>query len=78
MFYSNNLIYLFYAFSIIITFSLGLFPVMGYAAMNVRPDLLNIYENHFVPLGERLIPGLNGFLSGVLLGLEEGSDFFDR
>jgi hypothetical protein len=51
---------------------------MGYAAMNVRPDLLNIYENHFVPLGERLIPGLNGFLSGVLLGLEEGSDFFDR
>lgn len=59
-------------------FYLGLFPVMGYAAMNVRPDLLNIYENHFVPLGERLIPGLNGFLSGVLLGLEEGSDFFDR
>ncbi|XP_050520180.1 protein dopey-1 homolog isoform X4 [Daktulosphaira vitifoliae] len=59
-------------------YSAGLFPVMGYAAMNVRPDLLNIYENHFVPLGERLIPGLNGFLSGVLLGLEEGSDFFDR
>lgn len=46
--------------------------------MNVRPSLLTVYETHFVPLGERLGPGLSGFLSGVLPGLEEGSDHFDR
>jgi len=57
---------------------LGLFPLLGHAAMNVRPSLLTVYETHFVPLGERLRPGLSGFLSGVLPGLEEGADHFDR
>jgi hypothetical protein len=52
--------------------------LLGNAAMNVRPLLLTVYETHFVPLGERLRPGLSGFLSGVLPGLEEGSDHFDR
>lgn len=52
--------------------------MLGHAAMNVRPSLLTVYETHFVPLGERLRPGLSGFLSGVLLGLEDGSDHFDR
>ncbi|EFN67195.1 Protein dopey-1-like protein, partial [Camponotus floridanus] len=56
----------------------GLFPLLGHAAMNVTPSLLTVYETHFVPLGERLRPGLSGFLSGVLLGLEDGSDHFDR
>lgn len=56
----------------------GLFPLLGHAAMNVRPSLLTVYETHFVPLGERLRPGLSGFLSGVLPGLEEGSDHFER
>ncbi|XP_071560415.1 protein DOP1A-like [Temnothorax nylanderi] len=59
-------------------YSAGLFPLLGHAAMNVRPSLLTVYETHFVPLGERLRPGLSGFLSGVLLGLEDGSDHFDR
>lgn len=59
-------------------FFAGLFPLLGHAAMNVRPSLLTVYETHFVPLGERLRPGLSGFLSGVLPGLEEGSDHFDR
>lgn len=58
--------------------SKGLFPVLGHAATNVKPSLLTIYETHFVPLGERLGPGLNGFLSGVLPGLEEGTDYFER
>lgn len=58
--------------------NIGLFPLLGHAAMNVRPTLLTVYETHFVPLGERLRPGLSGFLSGVLLGLEDGSDHFDR
>lgn len=57
---------------------IGLFPLFGHSAMNVKPLLLTIYETHFVPLGRRLRPGLSGFLSGVLPGLEEGSDHFDR
>ncbi|KAI5703359.1 hypothetical protein M8J75_010863 [Diaphorina citri] len=59
-------------------YSAGLFPVLGFAAMNVRPYLLSMYEVHFVPLGEHLGPALCGFLSGVLPGLEEGSDHYDR
>lgn len=80
------LITFFFIFDISIYFSTfyvylsqtGLFPLLGHAAMNVRPSLLTVYETHFVPLGERLRPGLSGFLSGVLLGLEDGSDHFDR
>jgi hypothetical protein len=59
-------------------YSAGLFPLLGHAAMNVRPTLLTVYETHFVPLGERLRPALNGLLAGVLLGLEEGSDHYER
>ncbi|GFS63491.1 protein dopey-1 [Nephila pilipes] len=59
-------------------YSAGLFPLLGNAAMNVRPSLLTIYETHFVPLGVKLRPGLNGFLIGVLPGLEEGSEYYDR
>lgn len=46
--------------------------------MNVKPLLLKLYEDHFIPLGEKLRPGLNGFLVGVLPGMEEGGEFFDR
>lgn len=35
-------------------YSAGLFPLLGYAAMNVRPALLDIYEKYFIPLGEKL------------------------
>ncbi|KAI1301279.1 Protein dopey-1 [Halotydeus destructor] len=56
-------------------YSNGLFPLLGHAAINVKPSLLDIYETHFVPLGERLKPALDGFLVAVLPGLEEGSDY---
>ena len=61
--------------------------------LQVRSALLTVYETHFVPLGSRLRPGddqdsivivikqssgLNGFLSGLLPGLEEGSDHYER
>ncbi|CAD7014106.1 protein dopey-1 homolog [Ceratitis capitata] len=59
-------------------YSAGLFPLLGYAAMNVRPALLGIYETYFVPLGDKLRPALSGFLSGVLPGYENGLDHFDR
>ncbi|KAB7504316.1 Protein dopey-1-like protein [Armadillidium nasatum] len=59
-------------------YSAGLFPLFSSAAMNVRSALLTIYENHFVPLGTRLRPGLNGFLAATLSGVEEGSDHLER
>ena len=46
--------------------------------MNVRPVLLALYEAHFVPLGHYIKPGLAGLLLGLLPGLEEGSEFYDR
>ena len=80
MFLSVNLVeYSIVCIYVNITLSLpGLFPLFGSAAMNVRSALLTVYETHFVPLGERLRPGLNGFLSGILSGLEEGSDHLER
>ena len=59
-------------------YSSGLFPLLPNAALNVRSALLSVYETHFVPLGSRLRPGLNGFLSGVLPSLEEGSEHYLR
>lgn len=56
----------------------GLFPLMGYAAMNIKPALLSLYETHLVSLGKALRPALSGLLLGLLPGLEEGSEFFDR
>lgn len=64
--------------NIAFVFFAGLFPLFSSAAMNVRSALLTVYETHFVPLGPRLRPGLNGFLSGILAGLEEGSDHLER
>lgn len=58
--------------------SAGLFPLLGYAAMNVRPTLLGVYETYFVPLGDKLRPALSGFLSGVIPGYEAGLDHFER
>ena len=56
----------------------GLYPLLAHAAINVRPSLLTLYETHLVPIAEYLKPGLSGFLNGVLPGLEEGVDHFDR
>ena len=60
------------------TYSAGVFPLLPYAAMNVKPNLLALYENHFVPLGDCIKPGLTGLLLGLLPGLEEGSEYYDR
>ena len=59
-------------------YSAGLFPLLGYADMRVKPIVLGLYEKHFVILGEHIKPGLNGLLLGLLPGLEEGSEFYDR
>ncbi|CAL1528923.1 unnamed protein product [Lymnaea stagnalis] len=56
----------------------GLFPLLSHAAMSVKPVLLTVYEKHFVALGRHIKPGLNGLLLGLLPGLEEGAEYFER
>ena len=58
--------------------SAGLFPLLSNAAMSVKPALLGLYETYYLPLGKTLKPGLQGLLTGVLPGLEEGSEYYDR
>lgn len=58
-------------------YSNGLFPLLSHAAINVKPALLDVYQVHFVPLGYRLRPALEGFIIAVLPGLEEGSEHHD-
>ena len=37
-----------------------------------------LISSNSIFIGERLRPALNGLLAGVLLGLEEGSDHYER
>ncbi|XP_060054660.1 protein dopey-2 [Erinaceus europaeus] len=46
--------------------------------MSVRPVLLGLYEKYFLPLHRLLLPSLQAFVAGLLPGLEEGSDIYDR
>ncbi|XP_068137647.1 protein dopey-1 isoform X4 [Hyperolius riggenbachi] len=59
-------------------YSAGLFPLLTNAAMSVKPVLLSLYEMYYLPLGKTLKPGLQGLLTGILPGLEEGSEYYDR
>ncbi|XP_069091714.1 protein dopey-1 isoform X2 [Pleurodeles waltl] len=59
-------------------YSSGLFPLLTNAAMSVKPVLLSLYEMYYLPLGKTLKPGLQGLLTGILPGLEEGSEYYDR
>ncbi|XP_061483688.1 protein dopey-2 isoform X2 [Rhineura floridana] len=59
-------------------YSSGLFPLLANAAMSVRPVLLGLYEKYFLPLQKFLLPSLQAFLIGLLPGLEEGSEIYDR
>ncbi|KAI9321888.1 Dopey, N-terminal-domain-containing protein [Dichotomocladium elegans] len=59
--------------------SLGLFPFVQYAAMQVKPQLLSIFEKYYFPLKRRLRPAMRGFIIALLPALdEEGSEFFDK
>jgi hypothetical protein len=46
--------------------------------MSVKPALLGLYEMYYLPLGKTLKPGLQGLLTGILPGLEEGSEYYER
>ncbi|XP_065057535.1 protein dopey-1-like isoform X2 [Rhopilema esculentum] len=59
-------------------YSSGLFPLLAQAAISVKPVLLDLYEEFYVPLGRHIIPGLPGFILAVLPGIEEGSEHNER
>lgn len=59
-------------------FSSGLFPLLGHAAMAVKPVLLTLYERYYLPLQRALLPSLQAFITGLLPGLEEGLEVNDR
>ncbi|XDV30294.1 hypothetical protein PO909_033239 [Leuciscus waleckii] len=59
-------------------YSSGLFPLLGHAAMSVKPVLLTLYERYFLPLQKALLPSLQAFIMGLLPGLEEGAEVYDR
>ncbi|XP_018558613.1 protein dopey-2 isoform X3 [Lates calcarifer] len=59
-------------------YSSGLFPLLGHAAMAVKPVLLTLYERYYLPLQRALLPSLQAFITGLLPGLEEGLEVNDR
>ncbi|XP_077584643.1 protein DOP1B [Stigmatopora nigra] len=59
-------------------YSSGLFPLLGHAAMAVKPVLLTLYERYYLPLQRALLPSLQAFVTGLLPGLEEGLEINDR
>ncbi|XP_078088895.1 protein DOP1B isoform X2 [Mustelus asterias] len=59
-------------------YSAGLFPLLGNAAMSVKPVLLGLYEKYYLPLHKSLNPSLQAFITGLLPGLEEGSEIYER
>ena len=62
----------------LLLYSSGLFPLLSYASMSVRPHLLDIYEKYFLPLGDGLVPTLHGFVLGLLPGLEDEAEHTER
>uniref|UniRef100_A0A8C7M6B4 DOP1 leucine zipper like protein B n=1 Tax=Oncorhynchus kisutch TaxID=8019 RepID=A0A8C7M6B4_ONCKI len=46
--------------------------------MAVKPALLTLYERYYLPLQRALLPSLQAFITGLLPGLEEGADVYDR
>lgn len=59
-------------------YSSGLFPLLSHAAMAVKPVLLALYERYYLPLQRALLPSLQAFITGLLPGLEEGLEVYDR
>ena len=58
----------------------GLTPILSFAALSVKPNVLAIFESHIVPLQSSAIrPALKSLLLALLPGLEEeNSEEFDR
>ncbi|KAJ3809392.1 Dopey, N-terminal-domain-containing protein [Lentinula aff. lateritia] len=59
--------------------SSGLFPFFEYAATSVKPNLLNLYDTHYLPLQAGLRPVMKSFILALLPGLEEETgEFFEK
>ncbi|TIC37851.1 hypothetical protein E3Q09_00517 [Wallemia mellicola] len=59
--------------------SAGLFPFFQYAAMSVRPAVLELYKSHYFPLRANLRSIMKSITLSLLPGLEEETgDFFDE
>ena len=62
----------------LLVYSSGLFPLLSYASMSVRPHLLAVLEKYFLPLGRGLVPALHGLVLSLLPGLEDESEHSER
>ncbi|MBW0470508.1 hypothetical protein O181_010223, partial [Austropuccinia psidii MF-1] len=59
--------------------SAGLFPFFQYAATAVRPIVLKLFENFYLPLQSDLRPAMKAFILALLPGLEEETgEHFDH
>ncbi|KAI8058468.1 Dopey, N-terminal-domain-containing protein [Syncephalis plumigaleata] len=60
-------------------YAYGLFPFLQHAATSVKPQLLNLFSEYFLSLGQHLCPCLQSLLLALLPGLdEEGSEYFPQ
>ncbi|KAJ2849920.1 hypothetical protein GGI22_005451, partial [Coemansia erecta] len=60
-------------------YAYGLFPFMRNASHKAKPQLVDLLDEFFVPLGSSLRACMKSFVVGILPGLEEGSmDVFNR
>jgi hypothetical protein len=63
----------------LLIWSSGIFPFFQFAATSVRPILLNIYEQYYLPLADDLRPVTKAMILALLPGMEEETgDFFDK
>jgi hypothetical protein len=51
---------------------------MDHCQIKVKSELLSIFEQFILPLGPNLCPALAGFITALLLALEEGTEFYGR
>ncbi|KAL3101676.1 hypothetical protein niasHT_024809 [Heterodera trifolii] len=59
-------------------YAIGLFPLIDHCGIKVKSELLSIFEQYLLPLGTHIRPALPGFITAVLLALEEGTEFYGR
>lgn len=55
-------------------FCMGLFPFMRYCSVQVKSDLLQLVEDHLLPLGAQLAVALPALVPSVLLMFEENDE----
>ncbi|ORY46650.1 hypothetical protein LY90DRAFT_509196 [Neocallimastix californiae] len=60
-------------------YSYGLFPLLQYSAMNVKPQLLNLYEKILFTTWRNLKQCMKSFILALLPGFEdEGNEYYEQ